>query len=693
MNRFISRIGLAAVILSAARVGATPTENLGIRALPAPGPVVIDGRFNDWDLTGGLFVCDNVETQRDVYNVGFHLMYDANNLYVLARWKDPTPLNNPGSVKGDMGFGGDCLQFRITTAPATPLERTSHWTCWRGREGLDLMDVAYGKKFDQGHTPDAKAEGAQQAFKVDADGKGYVQELAIPWKLLAKDGFAPRAGDRFSVTVEPNFTIGSSGRASFKDIFKPNITLDRVFTFMNSNEWGWATFEPAGHVRPAPVRVADGREFPVRMENNIPVVDWTGVVKVKEMQGFKTINFTMPEDGYVSLILRNEKKQVVRQLLSTEFMTKGAHAVKWDGLTTPNWKVPGAPVPPGDYTWSAIYHKGLGLKLRGWADNAGSAPWDSGPTTNWGGDEGLPSSAACDGEHVYLGWSFAEAGKALVAVDLKGNVVWKNTHGGMAGAQRVAVDNGTVYVLNGDSIYRVDAKTGIYNSWEGTSSTDLALKGIAPDVAAKPVVPAGMDALGGKLYLSFPNQDEVLVLDDRTGKVLRTLKVSAPRALKAVSDTLLYVILGDPAQKDRPGMAVAALNPQTGDVKTVTNAAAGPLTNASAIAVDRAGLLYVGLGEPSNQVQVINPKGGAVQTTLIGQKGGRAKLGRWTPGGMLSIAGMTVDTEGKLWVMEADPYPKRVSVWNTANGSLIRDFFGPTQYGALGGVIDPLDPN
>ena len=44
------------------------------------------------------------------------------------------------------------------------------------------------------------------------------------------------------------------------------MTLDRVFTFMASNQWGTATLERAGHVAPRPVRLSDGREFAVRME-------------------------------------------------------------------------------------------------------------------------------------------------------------------------------------------------------------------------------------------------------------------------------------------------------------------------------------------------------------------------------------------------------------------------------------------
>ena len=127
----------------------------------------------------------------------FHAMYDAEHLYLLARWSDETPLNNPGQTMADNGFNGDCLQFRIITHPDDARERTSHWTCWRGRNGDDVMDVVYGKQLNQEHLKNAKTQGARQAFLIDAPAagatgvpapKGYVQEIAIPWSLLLKAG-------------------------------------------------------------------------------------------------------------------------------------------------------------------------------------------------------------------------------------------------------------------------------------------------------------------------------------------------------------------------------------------------------------------------------------------------------------------------------------------------------------------------
>ena len=36
--------------------------------------------------------------------------------------------------------------------------------------------------------------------------------------------------------------------------------------------------------------------------------------------------------------------------------------------------------------------------------------------------------------------------------------------------------------------------------------------------------------------------------------------------------------------------------------------------------------------------------------------------------------------------------PKRFSCWDTKSGQLVKEFFGPTTYGALGGAINPQDP-
>lgn len=680
MKRTALWIVIYAMLALTGITNATQSENTGIRVLPAPGTVTIDGKAGDWDLSGGLLIVDDAESQRDKLGVWVFSMHDAHNLYLLAHFLDETPLNNPGQTIADYGFAGDSLQMRFILASGTPNERTSHWTMWRGSDARDVMELVYGKQFNEGGLKDAKEKGAQQAFLKDADGKGYIHEIAIPWALLTKDGVAPAAGASFVMTAEPNFTVGINGRMSIKDIFKPGVSPDRVFTFMASSSWGPAHMLAKGRVAPGPERLADGRLFPMKLQNGWPVIDWTGLIRVKELSGFKPLTFTMPQDGYISLNLYAPDGTVARQLLNQAFYTKGEHTVQWDGLTTPNWTTPGQPVAPGDYTWRALTHTGMGLKLRGWAANGGKAPWDNGPGTNWGGDHGQPIAAAADKEQVYLGWSFAEAGKALVATDKNGQGRWSNSRSGMSGLTALAADNATVYVLSGEGgtfLYKLNPANGRYQTWGDSTDADLQIKSIWTD-AGKPDKAAHIAAHAGVVYLSFPGANLVAALDGNTGKMQKTYAIPAPDALAIAGERLLAV---------SGGKAVVACNLKTAAVTTLIDG----LQAAQALAVGADGRIYVGLGAPAQQVKVFTADGKAAG--IIGRPGGRALLGKWTPDGFFNITGLAVDADGKLWAAENDETPKRMSAWNTQTGKLVSEFFGPTAYGALGGAICPDDTN
>jgi outer membrane protein assembly factor BamB len=785
---------------------ATETENQVLRILPAPGKVVVDGKFDDWDLSGGIFACGDVERLREHYGVWLHAMYNTENVYLLARWLDPTPLDNPQSSKGGQGWDGDCLQVRFITGYKTPHEVVTWLTCWRDRDGIGVI---------QRESPDtincnrpcvrlpklgnALEHGAQQAFTVNADGKGYVQELAIPWKQLVADGKAPAPGSELRITVEPNFTTDAAGRLTIKDLFRAGAIADRVFSFRAYDVWGEGILEKTGHVKPAALRLADERELPVTVVGGVPVVDWRSLITVRQWPGFKTLRFDMPFDGHVSLNLRNKEGVVVRQLLTDHPFTRGSHEVKWDGLPTPYFRTPGEPLPAGDYTWEAIAHPGLKLTLRGWAATAG-IPWEAGPGTSWGGDHGAPSACTADAEKVYLGWAEAESGKGVVAVDLAGKVVWTIGRGTGGAVDGLAVTGGTLFgigrggtPIHGHDVFRLRTSDGVFENWQGHDSASLAVPDLwkgRPEAATLPLHADGIEVFHDTLYLTFgspsfsaedvrswkdfgaklfegglvgdrllgrldeqqrkrlvdfvtgrideeramqgvryqrfdfallaglndlltsadlvPNpptlsaaeralatrrfldkyfgpalvrrrSDLVAVCDARSGKLRKLIGVSMPQAIHAVSDRLLYVLSA--------GTTVLALNPQTGKTwPVVTN-----LDNAVGLAVDAAGRIYVGTGEPDHQVKVFTAEGQPAGT--IGRKGGRPLLGPWRADGLYAISGLTIDRKNRLWATEADHYPKRVSVWDVATGRPLKELFGSTHYGASGGAVNPRDPN
>ncbi|OPZ27350.1 MAG: hypothetical protein BWZ02_01675 [Lentisphaerae bacterium ADurb.BinA184] len=675
---------LCALSLLLARAVATETENLDFQFLPAPGAVTVDGASGDWDLSAGVFACGDAENARETFAVWIHGMYDAEKLYLLARWVDPTPMNNPGSTKGDYGFRGDCLQFRIVTAPdvAAPevaglnrhrtakdpdKVRVSHWDCWMDRDGLDSLGGSYGVAFKEGHPEAVKEKGGGQAFRRFEDGKGYAQEIAIPWALLVKEGVSVPPGGRLLFTVEPNFTVGSGGRLTIKDIFKPDVAIDRVFTFSGPVAWGYATLAAKGNLAPRPVRLSDGREFPVRIEGGVPVVDWSGLVKSREPQGFKALRFSMPEDGYASLNLFDEQGRVVRQLLACAFYARGEHEVLWDGLGTMSVRRPGPVVPAGNYTWRGIWHKGFGLRLKGWACAVGG-PWDG-----MGGDHGDPVAVAADGAR---------------------DAQWSNIRGGIAGANRLASDGRTVYAFNpfgqysSVALYRVSSKDGSYTEWSSRKSTDFLLKDLwaaAGGEAAEKNIPhpAGLAAAGGRVFVSFSKLDTILVVNAGTGEVEK--KLSVPRPMDMVSRDGKQVFALSNAHE------IVEVNVGDGQSRTVANLALAEPEWGCGLAMDKAGRFYVGVREGAQQVRVYSPEGAPVRT--IGAAGGRVPSGPWQADRLSNISGLAIDGKGQLWVAEQDGIPKRFSVWDTETGALVREVLGPSSYGAIGGCVNPADPN
>ena len=219
-------------------------------------------------------------------------------------------------------------------------------------------------------------------------------------------------------------------------------------------------------------------------------------------------------------------------------------------------------------------------------------------------------------------------------------------------------------------------KTGDYIMGpDGTP--DINVKSLWPNPEGKSVKAEGLAAKDGLLYLSFANDNAILVVDAKTRKLVRTLEVPAPGAL-AMNDGHLYALSA--ASK------VLAVGADGGSKPLVEG-----LSGAVALAFDPSGLIYVGEREPDQQVKVFSADGKLLRT--IGSKGGRALLGAWNPGGFYSIGGIAVDAEGKLWVAEKDAFPKRMSIWDASSAKLVKEFFGPTHYGAGGGAISPLNPN
>lgn len=650
----IVRGGLyAAIALAALVVSATETENTDFRIIRAPGAVSIDAETADWDLSGSIFCCPDVEKFRDSYSVWISAMFDADNLYFLFNWLDSTPMNNPGLAGSDYPWQGDCMQVRLATSPqsATAFEglrhntdvsklpiRFAHFEFWRDRNetpaaGATLAFAAQPKG------EDVMSKGVREAFR-EVPG-GYVQEVAVPWSLVCDGAYRPKAGDGMLLTFEPNYRTSGDQRLSTKDLFRKGIDPDRAMTFMRCDVWGLAEFADKGDA-PQPIRLADGRTIPVTLKDGAPAADWRALKAVRQKPGFKPIRFKLSESGNVSVVVRDASGEVVAWPLSNQPLPAGDHEILWNGLDACYDTHVGEPVAPGAYSWDGIVHKPLHIVMQGWAHGSGPNPYDV-AGGGWGGDHGDPCAVACDADRIYIGWERAEAGQAVTAADYDGNRIWGHKRGGFGSARALAADRaGHLYVYDagqGNTVYRLDAAKGAYDNFPGTQSAEFSLDQFGMGQAKR------MRFADGRLEFVF--------------------------------------------EKEVVSVAVSNL-------KDVKRRAANPIDHAAhvshrrnegnAIFVEQ----YMATGAPDHQIVVVGADGR--ESRRIGRKGGRRLSGKWEPDGLFNVADMALDDKGFLWVAEKDSFPRRVSKWNAATGEFVDEFFGATFYGALGGAICPTDP-
>ncbi len=408
------------------------------------------------------------------------------------------------------------------------------------------------------------------------------------------------------------------------------------------------------------------------------------------------ICFHTDHPGYVSLNLYRADGALVRQLLSGKRFAAGNHKTAWDGLDN------GAPLPSGDYTWRAVIHDGLALRLRGWVGD-------------WGGDRGVPSAAAADDAKIYLGWSLASANSdAVVACDPAGVIRWTHRRGALSGCRALAVDAGTVFVLGGEAadaeggaLYKLRAKDGAPIPWPN-GRADLAITSLWP--ADHKDSPARADYLAvknGRIYLSFTAGNFISVLDAKTGAYLQTIVGSPPGAIDSVgtktdtpekpnvlvdADFVVTALKGGTIGKlllvhDPIWLVASDLTPTDGD-QSIT-----ALSMIGDGAKHHMHDIFVALGSPSDQVQARSALDSDVITYVAGKVGGRAPHGAWQPDRMSDIRALALDATGQLWVAEGAAVPKRISVWTTAaaEGRLVHEFFAPPDSGSPA-AIHPSDP-
>jgi len=700
----VAAVWIAVAIGMAGGGGEAPAQSAGrherLVAVPAPGPVTLDGDLQEWDRSGGIqSVYDPALADR--FTATLAAMYDREALFLAAHVLDDTPLVNAHdpAVEPDIGWDGDAIQVRLTAdaslaypVPAStfgaqqndPLSkdpRIVHLTLWQfSAETKPCVRLERG--MDYHGAAMLVGRDAPVVFRKDADGQGYTLEARLPWKLLGVTGSPPQAGDTLALTVQWLWgnPAGTKQIMTFNDVVRGS-----GFHFQSAANWGRLELSASGRLAPAQ-QAASPAALATPLTITVPIGD--------------------AQAQQVSAALFSSAGDLVRTLPVVAAPSKIQHQkshLAWDGLDDD-----GRPLAAGDYTVKFLTHRGIGQKYVTSVHNAGTPPWktDDG-RGSWGGDHGAPVGAASDGRQVYLIWDFSEAGHGLIAVDPQlrdqahAQKLWGQHQVLDIGIvnQAVAANGQFVFTLQDGFKYGDQKKPGnaciagvvLWSPKDGRPAhfpfgkrvLEIAswMLPAAQNEAWTPqtafeINAQGLAVIGDTLYVSLFRDGQVVAFNWKTGGKLREFAVPAPRGLAAHRDGALLVA---------SGAAVLRLDPADGSLQPLATG----LSAATGIAVDGPGRIYVSDRGTAMQVKVFDPAGKLLRK--IGRDGGRPAIGRFDAHGMLAPGGLAVDADGKLWVAEHDHAPRRVSVWDTATGNLLGDLLGPGNYAVMG-AADEAQP-
>ena len=224
-----------------------------LKIMPAPAPVTIDGDLGEWNLEGKLGPETFDPDVKDDYNATCYAMWDADNLYLAAVIVEPHPPYNTFPVKGVGDWNGDDVIIRMSSNPARAwpiagspesfqkdpdlftgsfwwnhLKKRTYWGCYHG---MDIAEVV----------AEAGA-GTQVAVKPAADGKGYTEEIKLPWKTI-NPNYHPRAGDRIAFSWE--ISVGSANPGEPGRAFQIFLNGGGSDAFRTPTLWGQAVVAAA----------------------------------------------------------------------------------------------------------------------------------------------------------------------------------------------------------------------------------------------------------------------------------------------------------------------------------------------------------------------------------------------------------------------------------------------------------------
>jgi hypothetical protein len=639
-------------------------------AVPAPGKVTIDGKLDEWDLSGEIemFV---IQATRGTMNAKFAVMYDADAIYLGADVNDPNPMMNMRSPETDpmQGWNADSCQFRLTTDPKVgyPILDEStfkykgkgdvtetrddivHLTLWHYTETSQPqlamqqgMTYREPKNAPRGLVPQDQF---QAKYLKRPDGTGYSFEYRIPWKTM--NAKAPlKAGDIVASTVQFNYSRPDGQMTAGGAAWAYDLLREAGFPFQSTKCWGKLLFSPTGKVDRTLVLEGVPPDRPLPLD----------------------FVYALPEDTECTVQLFNDKNENVRILVPQQERLGGSNTERWDGCDDN-----GNLLPAGTYNWRGIYHKPVKAEYRFSVHNSGQPPY---PTVDgkggWGADHGAPRAACAFNDGVLLAWDGSEFGWGVIRTDFDGKKQW----GCNFDATYLATDNTTVFSAGGHGF----TKTLGIQLMTAKEARPIQLGGkdeinAPPGGDDKSNVVTGLACDGKTLFASYRARNLIGRFDAKTGAVIGTWEVPAAERLAVLTDGSLAVISGGKVlvlKDGKPAITIAEKLDEPAGVAAFEN------------------MIFVANAGKLMNVSVFDATGKYVRS--IGKEGGRPAKGKYDPLGIYMPGGITVDKTGQLWVSETTDAPKRFSVWDAKTGAFKTEFFGSCDYFAYG-FIDPKKPD
>ncbi|HZZ72124.1 MAG TPA: hypothetical protein VFE24_07705 [Pirellulales bacterium] len=670
---WIVLLGVAALASGSPRSAlAAGSDNHVLHAVPAPGKVTIDGNLEEWDQSGRILVCSDVEHALDQFSGWVSMMYDAEALYVGVDWNDPTPLVNDYDPDLDIDrrkcFHSDSLQLHLRT------DETRKVIGWyyskQKRPGVIVLNGwnPWGDK-PIVYIDGQKDLGIQEAFQVKKGGRGYTQELRIPWKAIVKSGHPYQPGESFDCMLD--LVWGPDNGKGWP----VNHMMDLVAPGAVHTGWFWEVREIYGKV-----------ELSAKGHLNLPPPAFMKTAERPKIAGTIPLRLAVPQrDGQdpnaFTLAINDAAGQRVRSLPGDCRVADYRAAdnprqveVAWDGLDDR-----GRLAPPGKYQIVGLTRGPITPRYDLCFYNPGNPPWATADGTGgWGADHTPPVAVAAAGDSVVIGWGGAEGGSGIIGVNAQGNKTWGQTQGLSA----LAADDQYAYFMLNDfwagkkGLARLNRKDGSYQPFHfaGKPLLPVPLESIFTDKAPGEV--RGLAVARGQLAISL-SSGTIALLEADTAKLLKTFAVKDAGPLAFDAHGALYALAGG---------AVHQIDLQSGAARPLDLAG---VKDPRAIATDRAGNILVADMGPDSQVKAFSPAGKLLYT--VGKPGGRALRGPFDPHGITHVSSIAVDARDQIWTVEDWDNPRRVSVWNK-QGQLVRDYIGNAAYSASGTYLHDQDP-